>query len=144
MPMPQLRGYSPESVLAEKLQALVFLGQANSRMKDFHDLWVMAEHFEFDGGILQGAIISTFQRRKTELPMETPVGLSDSFAAEKQAQWQAFRQRMHLETVLISFSYVSSIINGFLVPPLRKSALGELFEGTWEPGGPWKFLIQIY
>ncbi len=84
MPMPQLRGYSPESVVAEKLQALVFLDRANSRMKDFHDLWVMAEHFEFDGGILQGAIITTFQRRKTELPMEIPVGLSGSFAAEKQ------------------------------------------------------------
>jgi hypothetical protein len=50
---------------------------------------------------------------------------------------------MHLEIVPISFSYVSSVINGFLVPPLRKSAVGELFEGTWEPGGPWKFLIQV-
>ncbi len=143
MPMPQLRGYSPESVVAEKLRALVFLDRANSRMKDFHDLWVMAEHFEFDGGILQGAIITTFQRRRTELPMEIPVGLSGSFAAEKQTQWQAFRKRMHLETVPISFSDVSSVINGFLIPPLRKSAIGELFEGKWEPGGPWKFLIQV-
>jgi len=70
MPAPQLRGYPPESIVSEKLQALVFLGSANSRMKDFYDLWVMAEQFEFDGGVLQTAIINTLQRRKTLLPKE--------------------------------------------------------------------------
>jgi predicted nucleotidyltransferase component of viral defense system len=137
MPAPQLRGYSPESVVAEKLQALVFLGSANSRMKDFYDLWVMAEQFEFDGGVLQKAIIATFQRRKTTLPKETPVGLSNTFAAENQAQWQAFIQRMHLKNIPESFSDVSRVIKGFLVPPLRKSAIREIFEGVWGPGGPW-------
>ena len=77
MPVPHLRGYPPESVVAEKLQALVFLGSVNSRMKDFYDLWVLAEQFEFDGRILQQAIINTFQRRNTALPKETPVGFSD-------------------------------------------------------------------
>jgi predicted nucleotidyltransferase component of viral defense system len=139
MPAPQLRGYSPESVVAEKLQALVFLGSANSRMKDFYDLWVMAEQFEFDGGVLQKAIIATFQRRKTTLPKETPVGLSNTFAAENQAQWQAFIQRMHLKNIPESFSDVSRVIKGFLVPPLRKSAIREIFEGVWGLGGPWNY-----
>jgi predicted nucleotidyltransferase component of viral defense system len=99
MPAPQLRGYPPESVVAEKLQALVFLGSVNSRMKDFYDLWVLAEQFEFDGRILQEAIANTFRRRNTVLPREAPVGLSDSFAAENQAQWQAFIKRTHLARV---------------------------------------------
>jgi predicted nucleotidyltransferase component of viral defense system len=42
MPAPELRGYPPESVVAEKLQAMVFLGTINSRMKDFYDLWMLA------------------------------------------------------------------------------------------------------
>jgi len=142
MPAPQLRGYPPESIVSEKLQALVFLGSANSRMKDFYDLWVMAEQFEFDGGVLQTAIINTLQRRKTLLPKETPVGLSNIFASENQAQWQAFIQRMHLKNIPQSFSDVSHVIKSFLVLPLRASAFGDMFEGVWGPGGPWKFLIE--
>jgi hypothetical protein len=141
MPAPQLRGYSPESVVAEKLQTLVLLGSINSRMKDFYDLWVMAEQFEFDGGVLQKAIINTFQRRKTVLPKEIPVGLSNTFAAENQARWQAFIQRMHLKNIPESFSDVSHVIKGFLIPPIRASAFGDMFEGVWGPGGPWKFLL---
>lgn len=139
MPAPQLRGYPPESVVAEKLQALVFLGSVNSRMKDFYDLWVLAEQFEFDGRILQEAIVNTFQRRNTALPREAPAGLSDSFAAENQAQWQAFIKRTHLEAVPESLSVISQVLNRILVPPLRASANGELFKGIWKPGGPWKF-----
>ena len=139
MPAPQLRGYPPESVIAEKLQALVFLGSVNSRMKDFYDLWVLAEQFEFDGRTLQQAIVNTFRRRNTALPGETPTGLSDAFAAENQAQWQAFVQRMRLDTVTEAFSDILQVLNSLFVPPLRASAYGELFEGKWKPEGPWKF-----
>jgi predicted nucleotidyltransferase component of viral defense system len=86
MPVPKLRGYPPESVVAEKLQALVFLGSINSRMKDFYDLWMMAEHFEFNTEKLQKAIVNTFKRRNTTLPEETPVGLSESFASDNRTQ----------------------------------------------------------
>lgn len=139
MPAPQLRGYPPESVIAEKLQAMVFLGSVNSRMKDFYDLWVLAEQFEFDGRTLQQAIVNTFQRRDTALPGETPTGLSDAFADENQAQWQAFVQRMRLDTVTETFSDILRALNSLFVPPLRASACGELFEGKWKPEGPWKF-----
>jgi predicted nucleotidyltransferase component of viral defense system len=139
MPAPQLRGYPPESVIAEKLQALVFLGSVNSRMKDFYDLWVLAEQFEFDGRTLQQAIVNTFRRRNTALPGETPTGLSDAFADENQAQWQAFVQRMRLDTVTEAFSDILQVLNSLFVPPLRASACGELFEGKWKPEGPWKF-----
>lgn len=137
MPAPHLRGYPPESVVAEKLQALVFLGNVNSRMKDFYDLWVLAEHFEFDGRKLQQAIIATFRRRNTMLPRETPVGLSDAFAAENQAQWQAFLQRTHIEPEPKSLSEVIQILNRFLTEPMFTSAVRDNFEGIWKFGGPW-------
>jgi predicted nucleotidyltransferase component of viral defense system len=54
-PAPKLRAYSKESVVAEKLEAMVKLGMANSRMKDFYDLWVMARRFEFRGPVLSAA-----------------------------------------------------------------------------------------
>ena len=75
MPAPHLRGYPPESVLAEKFQAMVFLGSVNSRLKDFYDLWMLAEQFEFDGQKVQKAITLTFTHRATALPEEIPVGL---------------------------------------------------------------------
>ena len=138
MPAPHLRGYPPESVVAEKFQALVFLGSVNSRMKDFYDLWVLAEQFEFDGRILQQAIIKTFQRRNTELPKETPVGLSDSFAADNQVQWQAFIQRTRLGNAPKLLSNVTQVLNSLLVPPLQTSSLGYNFQGIWKPGGLWR------
>lgn len=139
MPAPHLRGYPPESVVAEKLQAIVFLGSVNSRMKDFYDLWVLAEQFEFDGQTLQQAIVNTFQRRNTVLPNEIPVGLSASFAAENQVNWQGFLQRIHLEGVPESLIVISQVLNSILIPPLHASAYGVLFKGKWKPGGPWKF-----
>ena len=138
MPAPHLRGYPPESVVAEKLQALVFLGKVNSRMKDFYDLWVLAEQFEFDGRKLQEAIINTFRRRNTTLPREIPVGLSDAFAVENQAQWQAFIHRTHLGSAPKFFSDVTQVLISLVVPQLHTSAFEERFEGTWKPGGPWR------
>lgn len=142
MPAPQLRGYPPESVVAEKLQAMVFLGSVNSRMKDFYDLWVLAERFEFDGPRLQEAIIATFQQRNTALPREIPVGLSDIFAVEHQAQWLAFLQRAHLETRLESFRDVIQTLNQFLIPPMETSTKGDIFKTRWNPGGPWRALAD--
>lgn len=142
MPAPHLRGYPPESVVAEKLQALVFLGSVNSRMKDFYDLWVLAEQFEFDGRKVQEAIITTFRRRNTALPEEIPVGLSDGFAIENQSQWQAFLHRTNIETSHESFMDVIQILTLFLVPLLRASGVGSIFEGKWNLGGPWKVLVE--
>ncbi len=142
MPMPHIRGYPPESVVAEKLQALVFLGSLNSRMKDFYDLWVLAEKFEFNGLKLQEAIIKTFQRRNTMLPEEVPIGLSDDFAAENQLQWQAFLRRIHLETGPETLKIIIQTLNRFLIPPIETSANGSIFKTEWKPGGPWRVLVN--
>jgi hypothetical protein len=77
---------------------VVTLGIANSRMKDFFDLWVLTRHSELDTTTLRRAITATFARRGTALPTNTPIGLSDEFIADraKQTQWRAFTTRNQL------------------------------------------------
>lgn len=139
MPAPHLRGYPPESVVAEKFQALVFLGSVNSRMKDFYDLWVLASQFDFDGRKLQLAIVNTLKRRNTMIPDESPVGLRSAFAVENQAQWQAFIRRNNLENAPNSLIEVTSVLNNFLNPLIHTTTDGENFKARWKSGGPWDF-----
>jgi nucleotidyltransferase AbiEii toxin of type IV toxin-antitoxin system len=100
LPAPKLRAYPRYTVIAEKFEAITSLGIANSRMKDFFDLWVLTRNWELDTSILSRAVKATFARRGTELPTSTPVGLSDEFAADqtKQTQWRAFTARNQLAT----------------------------------------------
>lgn len=99
LPAPKLRVYPRYTVIAEKFEAITSLGIANSRMKDFFDLWVLTRHSELDAAILRQAVTATFARRGTALPTATPVGLSDEFAADatKQTQWRAFTTRNRLD-----------------------------------------------
>lgn len=91
-PPPRLRAYPRETVVAEKLEAMVQLGLANSRMKDFYDLVVLSRMFEFNGDLLVRAIRATLERRKTPLPARLPVALTLAFTADptKSIQWTAF------------------------------------------------------
>ncbi|MBS1832401.1 MAG: nucleotidyl transferase AbiEii/AbiGii toxin family protein [Acidobacteria bacterium] len=91
-PSPKLRAYAPETVIAEKFQAMVALGRANSRMKDFYDVWALSKTFTFDPERLARAIRATFARRNTAIPVEKPDALTEAFSADpaKQRQWTAF------------------------------------------------------
>ena len=101
MPAPRLRVYARETVVAEKLQAMVDLGMANSRMKDFYDLWFLSTTFEFERARLHAAISATFQRRGSAIPASLPVALTKTFAddASKRAQWSAFISRARVATL---------------------------------------------
>lgn len=81
-PRPRLRAYPRETVVAEKLEALVSLGITNSRMKDFYDLWYLSRHFGFEGAPLSAAIRATFERRGTALPEAIPLALSVAFSGD--------------------------------------------------------------
>ena len=78
-PSPKLRAYRRETVVAEKFQAMVMLGTANSRMRDFYDVWQLSLRFGFEGSLLRDAINATFTRRRTQLPAEAPTALTASF-----------------------------------------------------------------
>lgn len=98
---PRIRAYPRYTVVAEKFEALVTLGMANSRMKDYFDLWVLSRYGKLDGKLLQDAIRSTFTRRGTPLPTKLPLGLSEVFALDhqKQIQWKAFLNKNGLNAI---------------------------------------------
>ncbi len=138
-PAPHLKAYPRETVVAEKFQALVNLGMANSRMKDFYDLWVIAREFDFDGLILSEAIHNTFSRRRTSLPEHTPSGLSPEFYedAHKNNQWNAFIRKGMAVTSPPSLMEVCLFLETFLRPPTQALVQEMEFRSKWEPGGPW-------
>ncbi len=94
LPTPRLKAYRKETVVAEKLEALIILGITTSRMKDLYDLDLLRREFEFDD-LLVTAVRASFDRRGTPIPTGLPIGLSDAFAADeiKGTQWKAFLRR---------------------------------------------------
>jgi len=116
LPAPKLRAYRPETVIAEKFQAMVMLGRANSRMKDFYDIWVLARSNEFEEGRLARAIRATFDRRATAIPVEPPDALTRAFAedAAKQQQWVSFVQDVAVQPG--SLTLVVDDLAAFLMP----------------------------
>jgi predicted nucleotidyltransferase component of viral defense system len=138
MPGPELSSYPPESVVAEKLQAMIQLGSVNSRMKDFHDLWFLARRFEFKGENLLEAVHRTFEHRATEIPVDEPAAFSMQFAREKQSQWIAFLKTSTLTDVPDQMAVVLETLKEFILPILKNIHTGEKLEKTWKAGGPWK------
>ncbi len=117
-PPPRLRVYPRAAVVAEKLEAIVSLGMANSRMKDYFDLRALAREGALDPRQLGDAIAATFQRRGTDVPVEVPLGLSDEFArdAVKRAQWKAFLGKNRLEAPTLD--EVVEEVRRFVAEPL--------------------------
>jgi hypothetical protein len=138
MPAPKLQGYSRESTIAEKFEAMADLGILNSRMKDFYDIWLLSRQFGFDGKTLSRAIESTFSNRSTEL-LATPVALTSAFAADraKQTQWQAFVRKTRIQDVPTDLATVVQDIAAFLSPVASALISGKPFHLKWSPPGPW-------
>lgn len=139
LPGARLRAYQAETTIAEKFHAMVVLGQANSRMKDFFDIAALAMHEHFNGEKLAAAIKATFHRRGTEFPKETPIALTPEFAndAVKQQQWAGFIAGSRLSNVLtLEFAVTSA--HGLIAPILEAFLKGSEFHRSWSPGGPWK------
>jgi len=138
LPGPHLRGYTRESLIGEKFQAMVKLGSLNSRMKDFFDIWFLSSHFDFDGPKLAMAISKTFERRKTEVSPDLNE-LFDPLMRDpaKATQWRTFVHRNRLNSVPKTLSDVLSSIGEFLDPIVRSFEQGTKLEATWQAPGPW-------
>lgn len=121
LPAPHLRGYSRESTIAEKYEAMVKLGILNSRMKDFFDIWLISRQFDFDGTTLTEAITKTF--------------CGDT---EKAAQWRGFVRKNRLVNVPQNLVEVVTAIATFLGPIAKNLAEGRVFMATWKAPGPWR------
>jgi hypothetical protein len=115
MPAPELRVYPQYTVIAEKFEAIVSLGMANSRMKDYFDLWVLLRNADLEPSILEQAVQATFKRRETVMPKGIPTGLSDQFADDvtRQALWDAFvgRNKLEAESLGSTVAYLRNRFN---------------------------------
>lgn len=130
---PTLRVYPVYTVIAEKYQAMVMLGQANSRMKDFFDLAVIARRTELDGATLAMAIAATFARRQTALPTERPLALTKQFSADaaKLRQWQAFLNKNRIDAA--SLGDTVALLGDLLWPPTQVAATSSQATAIWRP-----------
>ena len=132
-PAPHLRAYPIQTVVAEKFHALVTRGIANSRLKDFYDLWLIAETFELERTQLTTAIRQTFARRETNLSQEKPTAFTDSYAETWGGQWRAFLTRERMTAAPTELASVLTDLERFLLP-LLETADGDW---NWQPRVGW-------
>jgi len=137
-PSAELFAYNRETAIAEKFEAMVKLGELNSRMKDFFDVATLAAHFDFEGEPLAAAIRATFEQRQTPIESD-PICFSDRFASDaaKIAQWKAFVRRSMLANVP-AFAIVLPSVRSFLQPIALRLANRESFKQQWKRGGSWQ------
>lgn len=138
-PAPVLLGYSRESVIAEKLQVMAKLGLANSRVKDYYDIWSLSRQFDFDGNVLAEAIQRTFAQRDTGVPHQVD-GLTDAYAAQEDRalQWSRFVERNRLTEAPAQLEQVLPDILGFVGPLLEALSEERGFSAVWHAPGPWQ------
>lgn len=138
-PAPALRCYHQLTAIAEKFQAMIKLGDLNSRMKDFYDIWNIIRHEEIDGAELQKACAATFERR------DTPFDLNARFFAEafsrspaKQIQWEAFLHKQGLGNIApINFQETAERLQAFFRPMVEAQLSGRIFSAHWNTSGLW-------
>jgi hypothetical protein len=135
---PRLLGYTPETSIAEKFEAMVTLDMANTRMKDFFDVWLLARQRTFSGTVLAAAIRATFTRRRTALPADAPLALTRAFLADatKAIQWRSYLRKNGLDEDAPSLEEAGALIAELAMPP-TVAAVGE-FKSNWSPNGPWE------
>ena len=133
----QLLAYPVESAVAEKLQTMVALGSANSRMKDFYDVWICSKHLEFDTDTLLKAISATFKNRETSVPAQEFEALTATFAAAHRVQWNAFVRKMNEDELIDQFGMIIEDIKTFAMPAFRSLASGEKVAQQWKAGNGW-------
>jgi Nucleotidyl transferase AbiEii toxin, Type IV TA system len=137
---PIINVYPPEAVVAEKFHAMVVLGIANSRMKDFFDVWTLASTYSFEMDALSRAVRSTFDRRRTEVPQVVPLALTNEFLNDttKKAQCIAFLRRMGLTGEQPTLADIGLFLAGFLIPAASAAAGVSSPYRLWTPPGPWE------
>lgn len=141
MRTPRILMYPPETVVAEKFEAMIRFGEANGRIKDFYDMWLTSRTFSFDMSSLVEAVSGTLRRRETAFPTKMPVGLTEVFAAiaADRGFWSAFLRRTPPATQPPEFARVLEELRRFFGPVIAALATPEGARGRWQPdGGGWR------
>jgi predicted nucleotidyltransferase component of viral defense system len=139
---PRILAYQPATAIAEKFQAMIEIGLANSRMKDYHDIWMLARTLEFDGQDLADAMRATFRRRDTELPAATPAELTREYTGQPETSrmWGTYRKEFSASTSDLpeDLQAVADAIALFVMPAASAAASGDAFRTTWAPTSGWE------
>jgi hypothetical protein len=139
LPAPQVRGYSRESTIAEKFEAMVRHGVMNSRMKDFWDIRLLSRQFDFKGKTLAAAIAKTFSKRHTSIPVD-PIAFTETFMKDemKTAQWKAFLRKNRMTDGADTFAEAVQTVSAFLKPVVEHLINHQPLPPTWKAPGPWQ------
>ena len=138
MQAPRIRRYPWESVIAEKFEAMIHLGEINSRMKDFYDIWLLSSQMPFDGDRLKEALRRTFTQRQTFLPDHPTDIFGSEFADKQQLLWSRFAARAEVEDIPDSFAQIIGELMDFLIPLCVSLKKNENFSLSWKPGRGWE------
>jgi hypothetical protein len=138
-PAPHLKAYPRYTLVSEKFEAMVRLGIANSRMKDFFDIWLLTQMFEFEGSLLARAISNTFERRGTSLPKERPLAFTSDFYedAQKIVQWNAFVRKANPCLEVGDLQDIAKATSVFIMPIIESIQFANVFKKTWMPNRGW-------
>jgi len=140
LPEVRILMYPPETVVAEKFEAMIRFGEANGRIKDFYDMWVASRTFTFELPSLVEAVSGTLRRRETAIPIEMPVGLTEAFAkiADERGLWSGFLRRNPPTRQPPPFTDLQEELRRFFGPIIASLAAPEGAKGRWDPrGGAW-------
>ena len=131
---PQLLTYPLETVVAEKFEAAIDLAEANTRMKDFRDLYVLAVTTPFDGAVIAEAVARTFERRGTSMSAGSTV-MTEGFAKnpERQTAWAGYLRRERIGSLPGSFDAVMPVILDLVGPPFQAARQRSAFSKSWDP-----------
>ncbi|MBC8024632.1 MAG: nucleotidyl transferase AbiEii/AbiGii toxin family protein [Steroidobacteraceae bacterium] len=132
-----LLAYPIESSIAEKLQAMVALGDANSRIKDFYDVWICSNHLDFNANALLKAIEATFKNRETPIPADDVEAFTKAFVEGHRVQWNAFVRRIGETELVDAFGRIVDDLKIFAMPALNSLANSERLSKHWKAGRGW-------
>lgn len=135
---PRVLAYQPVTALAEKFETIVSRGLANSRLRDYYDLWLLPTLRTYEGTQVATAIRATFGHRGTDVPADVPVGLSSAFFGDpaNQAAWRSFLSNRRVEAPS-DLEDVCGAIIAFIMPPAAAAALGSSYSSMWNPSSGW-------
>jgi predicted nucleotidyltransferase component of viral defense system len=139
MEAPLIRAYPREASIAEKFQAMILLDIRNSRMKDFYDIWFIANTWTFDMASLRKAILASFERRRSTIPTGAPFALTDDFLNDPQKiqQWSAFVNRLNPGEQAPSLKEVGTVLRAFLLPCISGKSHSKANTISWRPRHGW-------
>jgi hypothetical protein len=139
MDAPLIRAYPREAAIAERFNAMVLLDIRNSRMKDFYDIWFMANTWTFEMAPLRSAILASFERRGVAIPQDVPFALTAEFLndSQKKQQWSAFVGRLYPGTKAPSLKEVGTLLRDFLLPCIFSVPPSGSDTRRWAPSLPW-------